>query len=146
MNSRKRRRNAFVLALLIGGAGSVGLVALALRNNVVYFYSPSDVVSRNPGANTAIRIGGLVKRGSVIATGGEIRFTVTDGAHDLPVIFHGLPPALFAEGQGVVATGRLNATGVLVADQVLAKHDERYMPPDVTRALKRSGHWQENGR
>ena len=87
------------------------------------------------------RLGGLVAEGSVTRTGGEVRFSVTDGGASLPVVFAGIPPDLFREGQGVVVEGRLH-DGVFVADQVLAKHDEKYMPPEVADALKQSGQWQ----
>jgi cytochrome c-type biogenesis protein CcmE len=143
MNVRKRRRIAFVAALLIGGVGAAGLTVAALQDNVLYFHSPSDVAMKHVGPDVAFRIGGLVKSGSVVKTGGEIRFAVTDGKADVPVVFKGMPPALFAEGQGVVAAGRLNRSGLFVADQVLARHDEKYMPPEVVDALKRSGRWKE---
>jgi cytochrome c-type biogenesis protein CcmE len=146
MTLRKRRRIAFVVALLVGGAGAAGLTVAALRDSVLYYYSPGDVVEKRIAPEKAFRIGGLVKKGSVVRVGGALRFAVTDGKTDVPVFFAGLAPALFAEGRGVVATGRLNGAGVFVADQVLARHDERYMPPQAADALKRSGRWKESER
>ncbi len=146
MNARKRRRLAFVTAILLGGAGAAALVVAALKDNVLYFYSPSDVYAKHVTAGIAFRIGGLVEKHSVRkGRGTEIRFTVTDGQKDVPVDFKGVLPALFREGQGVVAAGRLNSSGLFEADQVLAKHDEKYMPPEVVDALKRSGHWKGGG-
>jgi cytochrome c-type biogenesis protein CcmE len=144
MNARKRRRLYFVLALLIGGAGAAALVISALRDNVLYFYGPSDVYVRHVQPGVAFRIGGLVAKNSVRhGAGTAIRFVVTDGKSSVPVVFDGDVPALFREGQGVVAMGRLDGTGTFRADQVLAKHDEKYMPPEVVDALKRSGRWKE---
>ena len=134
-----------MIAVAISGLATAGLAAVAMKNGVVYFYSPADIAAGKAGADRAIRIGGLVKPGSVVKENGEIRFIVTDGTHDVPTVFYGLPPALFAEGQGTVATGRLNDKGTFLADQVLAKHDERYMPPEVSEALKKSGRWGEGG-
>ncbi|MDE2133593.1 MAG: cytochrome c maturation protein CcmE [Alphaproteobacteria bacterium] len=146
MNARKRRRLAFVTAILLGGAGAAALVVAALKDNVLYFYSPSDVYAKHVAAGVAFRIGGLVEKHSVHkGRGTEIRFAVTDGQKDVPVDFKGVLPALFREGQGVVAAGRLNSSGLFEADQVLAKHDEKYMPPEVVDALKRSGHWKGGG-
>lgn len=139
MTARKRRRLAFVFALLVSGGAAAGLGIVALQDNVLYFYSPSDVAARRAPASGAFRVGGLVVKGSVTKAGGMLRFTVTDGAASLPVVYRGLPPSLFAEGQGVVAAGRLQGGG-FVADQLLARHDETYTPPEVTDALRRAGH------
>ncbi|MGA7675171.1 MAG: cytochrome c maturation protein CcmE [Rhizomicrobium sp.] len=144
MNARKRRRLAFVLALLAGGAGAAVLMVAALKDNVLYFYSPSDVFAKHVAPGVAFRIGGLVEKHSVRkAQGTQIHFIVTDGHAQVPVEFNGVLPALFREGQGVVAMGSLSPSGTFEADQVLAKHDEKYMPPEVVDALKRSGHWKE---
>lgn len=144
MNARKRRRLYFVFALLIGGAGAAALVISALRDNVLYFYSPSDIYAKHVAAGVAFRIGGLVAKKSVRhGPGTETRFVVTDGKMSVPVTFDGDLPALFREGQGVVAMGRLDGAGTFEANQVLAKHDEKYMPPEVVDALKRSGRWKE---
>jgi cytochrome c-type biogenesis protein CcmE len=142
--TRKQRR-----LILIGGsvgvlAIAVGLVLNALSGSIVFFNSPTDVAEKKLSPGTRIRIGGLVKPGSVQR--GEnlrIRFDVTDGNHDVPVHFQGIVPDLFREGQGVVAEGKIETGGTLDADTVLAKHDERYMPKEVVDALKKSGRWQE---
>lgn len=146
MNIRKRRRLYFVLSLLLGGAAAAGLAIAALQDNVLYFYSPSDVYAKHVTPGVAFRIGGLVEAKSVKkGPGPAIRFVVTDGRAAVPVTYTGDLPALFREGQGVVAIGRLAGGGTFEASQVLAKHDEKYMPPEVVDALKRSGRWKENG-
>jgi cytochrome c-type biogenesis protein CcmE len=142
--TRKQRR-----LTLIGGSGAVlavavGLVLYALSGSIVFFNSPTDIVEKHPGPNIRIRLGGLVKQGSVVhGTDLRIRFDVTDGKSDIPVQFQGVVPDLFREGQGVVAEGTLASNGTFNADTVLAKHDERYMPKEVVDALKKSGRWQE---
>ena len=147
MTLRQRRRFYFVLSLLIAGAGATGLALFALQDNVLYFYSPSDVYAKHVAPGVAFRIGGLVARHSVQKGPGPlVRFVVSDGKASIPVTFRGDLPALFAEGGGVVAIGSLAPSGVFEANQVLAKHDEKYMPPEVVDALKRSGRWQETGR
>lgn len=144
MNARKRRRLYFVFALVAGAAGAAGLAIGALRDNVLYFYSPSDVLAKHVRPGVAFRIGGLVDTNSVRRGPGTLlHFVVEDGRNSIPVVFSGDVPALFREGQGVVAIGKLEANGTFAADQVLAKHDEKYMSPEVADALKRSGRWQE---
>ena len=146
MNARKRRRLYFVVSLLVGGAGAAGLAIAALQDNVLYFYSPTDVYVKHVAPGVAFRIGGLVQNKSVRhGPDAELDFVVTDGARHVPVVFRGDVPALFREGQGVVAIGTLDSAGRFEASQVLAKHDEKYMPPEVVDALKRSGRWQEKG-
>ena len=121
-----------------------GAVVYGLGNNVLYFYSPSDIAAKHVEPGVAFRIGGLGEKASVRhGAGADVRFVVTDGARAVPVDFEGVLPALFREGQGVVATGALNATGTFNATEVLAKHDEKYMPPELVAALKRSGRWKE---
>ncbi len=142
--TRKQRR-----MILIGGslgvlAIAVGLVLSALKDSIVFFNSPTDVAEKHLSPGARIRIGGLVETGSVQR--GEdlrIKFKVTDGAHDIAVRYQGIVPDLFREGQGVVAEGKLEPDGSFVADTVLAKHDERYMPKEVVDALKKSGRWKE---
>lgn len=110
----------------------------------MFFQSPTEVTHQQLAAGSRIRIGGLVKPGSIERGDNlHIRFEVTDGKTDLPVRYQGIMPDLFREGQGVVAEGKLDANGAFVADTVLAKHDERYMPKEVVDALKKSGRWQE---
>ena len=145
--TRKRRR-LFALALglsLLGGA--TALVLAAFNDNLVFFYSPSDVAEKAIGPGLRIRIGGLVEPQSLVrqADGHAVGFRVSDGRKDLSVVYDGVLPDLFREGQGVVAEGRLRPDGVFAATSVLAKHDEKYMPPEVADALKRSGRWQEGG-
>jgi cytochrome c-type biogenesis protein CcmE len=142
--TRKRRR-----LVLIGGALGVLAVAVALmlnalRDSIVFFNSPSDVAEKHIAAGTRIRIGGLVKPGSV-ARGDNLKisFGVTDGDCDIAVAYQGVLPDLFREGQGVVAEGALDSAGKFNADTILAKHDETYMPKEVADALKKSGHWKD---
>lgn len=146
MNAKKRRRLYFALALLAAGGVLAATIVYELGNNVLYFYSPSDISAKHVAPGVAFRIGGLVEKDSVHhGPGADVRFVVTDGARAVPVEFAGVLPALFREGQGVVATGALDGKGVFDATEVLAKHDEKYMPPEVVAALKRQGRWQEGG-
>jgi cytochrome c-type biogenesis protein CcmE len=144
--TRKKRR-AFLIAggLVMMGIASA-LVLSALRTQVTFFMSPSDVLKNQPKPGTRFRLGGLVEAGTFHkGTGTTSTFKLTDGSQSLPVAYSGILPDLFKEGQGAVAEGRLEADGVFAADTVLAKHDEKYMPPEVAAALKKSGHWQEQG-
>jgi cytochrome c-type biogenesis protein CcmE len=146
MSPKKRRRLYFAIALVFAGAAGAALVVRALQDNVLYFYSPSDIAEKHVPSDVAFRVGGLVEKGSVVQKPGqEVRFFVTDGRRRVPVEYRGALPDLFREGQGVVASGALSAGGVFRASEILAKHDERYMPPEVVRALKRSGRWKEAG-
>jgi cytochrome c-type biogenesis protein CcmE len=122
---------------------AVGLIMFALEDSIVFFYSPSDVAEKNIRPGQRIRLGGLVAEGSVKR--GEnttVSFSVTDTAKTIPVTFTGVLPDLFREGQGVVTEGKLRGDGVFVADNVLAKHDENYMPPEVAEALRKQGVWR----
>ena len=146
MSPKKQRRLAFAVALLVAGIAGAALVVVALRDNVLFFYSPSDLVSNPVAPGQAFRIGGLVETGSVVRDQGlDVSFKVTDGKASVPVRYTGALPDLFREGQGVVALGSREADGVFTAREVLAKHDEKYMPPEVVDALKRSGHWEGGG-
>jgi cytochrome c-type biogenesis protein CcmE len=146
MNARKKRRLAFAIALVVAGGGAAALVLTALNDNVRYFYSPSDVTAKHIASGIVFRVGGLVQSGSVKhGAGASISFVVTDRRKNLPVVYDGILPALFREGQGVIAIGSLTKEGVFSASEILAKHDERYMQPEVVDALKRSGHWKEGG-
>ena len=142
--TRKQRRLALIGTSLAVLAIAAALVLSALRESIVFFNSPTDVAEKHLAPGTRMRIGGLVKPGS-IERGDNllVRFAVTDGKTDLAVRYQGIVPDLFREGQGVVAEGKLDTGGVFAADTVLAKHDERYMPREVVDALKKSGHWQE---
>ena len=139
----KRKR----LWLLVGSLGVLGaaaaLVLTALNDSLVFFYSPSQVAEKSIAPERRFRLGGLVEQGSVKKNGQEVRFAVTDLQKTVPVVYRGLLPDLFREGQGVIAEGTLGSDGTFTAREVLAKHDENYMPPEVAKALKESGRWQE---
>ena len=142
--SRKRRR---LLALVVGlgllGAAAA-LVLFAFSDNLVFFYSPSELAAKGIVPGRRVRIGGMVEKASLVheADGRSVEFRVTDGKTDIAVTYGGALPDLFREGQGVVVEGALAAKGGFRAADVLAKHDERYMPPEVAAALKKEGHWQ----
>lgn len=139
--TRKQRRIAAVCIVLLGAGVAVGLSLYALRDNVTFFYSPSDILNENPKVtdrSKAFRLGGLVKQGSITREGMNINFTVTDNKNEIIVHYTGVPPDLFKEGQGVVATGKLEADNSFTATNLLAKHDEKYMPPEVARALQKT--------
>jgi cytochrome c-type biogenesis protein CcmE len=142
--TRRQRRFSLIGAALGVLALAVGLVLSALKESIVFFNSPTELVEKHIKPGTRMRIGGLVKEGSI--SRGEslaVRFEVTDGKRSVPVAYQGLLPDLFREGQGVVAEGALDPGGVFRADSVLAKHDERYMPKEVADALKKQGHWKD---
>ena len=142
--TRKQRRLVLIGASLGVLTVAAALVLSALRDSIVFFNSPTDVAEKHISPGTRMRIGGLVKPGS-IERGDNllVRFAVTDGKTDIRVHYNGIVPDLFREGQGVVAEGKLEFDKTLAADTVLAKHDERYMPREVVEALKKSGRWQE---
>ena len=143
MRLRKRQRLALVLTALVLTGSATGLVLAALQDKVAFFVSPSDLEARHVAPGRQLRLGGLVAQGSVKHDPqGMVRFALTDGAHSVEVSYHGILPDLFREGQGIVTEGRLETDGQFVASEVLAKHDERYMPKEVADALKKSGHWQ----
>src|SRR5215813_6329755 len=142
--TRKQRRLILIGASLSVLAVAVALVLGALRDSIVFFNSPTDLAEKRIMPGTRMRIGGLVKPGSIERGDNlQVRFAVTDGKADVTVQYQGIVPDLFREGQGVVAEGKLEAGGAFVADTMLAKHDERYMPREVVDALKKSGRWQE---
>ena len=123
----------------------MGLVLFAMRDSIVFFYSPSEVADMRIAPGQRFRLGGLVEAGSVVrGEGTSVRFVITDQAKTLPVTYVGVLPDLFREGQGVVAEGVLEPDGVFHADNVLAKHDENYMPPEVAKKLKAQGVWRGN--
>lgn len=140
--ARKRRRLWIVVIAMALLTVAAGLILTAFRDSIVFFYTPSELAEKHVPAGRAMRIGGLVEDGSVARSGDVIRFRVTDMRSALPVIYKGILPDLFREGQGVVAEGTLDNDGVFQARQVLAKHDENYMPPEVAEALKKSGEWR----
>lgn len=139
---RKHKRLSFVaLGLCLLGI-TAALVLTAFEDNIVFFHSPSDVATGKVGEDRRFRIGGLVEDGSVDRSGNPtVVFSVTDTKNTVQIAYTGILPDLFREGQGIVAEGRL-VNGTFRADEVLAKHDETYMPPEVAEALKAAGHWQ----
>jgi cytochrome c-type biogenesis protein CcmE len=145
--TRKQRRAALIgLAVAVLGL-AVFLVVYALRDTIVFFHTPKEVVEKQVPAGKRIRLGGLVAAGTLKrGTGLNVEFAITDTAKTIPVSYTGILPDLFREGQGVVAEGKLDAAGRFQADYVLAKHDENYMPPEVAKALKEQGLWQHTGK
>jgi cytochrome c-type biogenesis protein CcmE len=141
----KQTRMAAIGAGLAFLLVAAGLALSALEDNIVFFRSPSELVENPATPGQVLRVGGLVKQGSVDREGLETEFLVTDLAQEVKVYYSGMLPDLFREGQGVVAEGRFNERGLFVADTVLAKHDETYMPPEVADALKKSGKWTGDG-
>ena len=141
--TRKQRRLTLIGAALATFGVAVGLVMFALNSNIVYFLGPTELAQKAIAPGTRLRIGGLVKEGSVVRSpGSAISFAITDKVSDVAVSYTGLVPDLFREGQGVIAEGILQAGNRFAADSVLAKHDETYMPRDVADALKKQGVWK----
>ena len=144
--TRKKRRLVLIGSALTVLALAVALVLVALKDAIVFFNSPTDVAEKHIATGSRIRLGGLVKEGSVERGDNlQVRFEVTDGKNSIRVAYQGLLPDLFREGQGVVTEGTLEGSGLFKADSVLAKHDEKYMPKEVADALKKQGHWKEDG-
>jgi cytochrome c-type biogenesis protein CcmE len=144
--TRKGRRLTLIGVALCIVAFAAGLALYALRDSIVFFYGPSELAQKDVRAGARLRIGGLVKAGSLVKSDNEkISFVITDNVRDVAVTYQGQVPDLFREGQGVVAEGVLEAPGKFRADTILAKHDERYMPREVVDALKKQGRWQESG-
>jgi cytochrome c-type biogenesis protein CcmE len=145
--TRKQRRALFILLPLSVLALAVLLVAVALRDTIVFFLTPKEVVEKSIPAGKRIRLGGLVVEGSLNRGAGmQVEFAITDRAKTIFVSYTGILPDLFREGQGVVAEGKLDGAGHFLADVVLAKHDENYMPPEVAKALKAQGVWKDPGK
>ena len=146
--TRKRRRLVMVLACMAGLGSATALTLNAFRDNLVFFMTPADLAEKAPGPDQTIRLGGIVQAGSLHrgrSADGEptAQFEVTDGKAAVAVSYTGILPDLFREGQGVVALGTLSPAGGFVAQEVLAKHDEKYMPKDVAEALKKRGYWKQ---
>lgn len=142
--TRKQRRATFIGLAVSILAVAVFLVLFALRDTIVFFHTPKDVVEKQIPAGKRIRLGGLVAEGSLKRGEGlTVTFAITDTAKAIPVSYTGILPDLFREGQGVVAEGKLDPAGRFHADTVLAKHDENYMPPEVAKALKEQGVWND---
>jgi cytochrome c-type biogenesis protein CcmE len=144
--TRKQRRSVFIFA----GMATLGIAAFlvlnALQDSIVFFYSPSDVETKQIEPGRRIRVGGLVAQGSVAKSGAtQVSFDISDGAKTIKVNYSGLLPDLFREGQGIIAEGKIDSPGRFTADSVLAKHDETYMPREVADALKKQGVWKGEG-
>ena len=137
MHPVRRQRLFIVLFIVVGASAAAGLIFYALSENLNLFYSPSQIAENQAPVNKRVRAGGMVREGSVVREPDslKINFVVTDYAHDVPVSYEGILPDMFEEGQGVVVTGKLSESGTMVAEEVLAKHDETYMPPEVQQAL-----------
>ena len=140
----RKSKRSMVIGLGLGGlALAVGLTLYALNDTIVFFYSPSEVAEKSIAPGQRFRLGGLVEQGSVVkGADARVDFAITDTAKSVKVTYQGVLPDLFREGEGVVTEGRLDAAGIFVADSVLAKHDEKYMPPEVADALKKQGVWR----
>jgi cytochrome c-type biogenesis protein CcmE len=140
---RKYKRLTFVVVAMALVGVATGLVLYALGDGVSLFHSPTDIVTKAPDPNQSLRLGGLVEEGSVERAEGSssVHFRVTDLENSVNVVYEGLLPDLFREGQGIVTTGKV-VNGTFIAEEVLAKHDENYMPPEAVDALKKSGQWQ----
>ncbi len=134
----RHKRVALILACVALLGGAIALVLNAFQSNLVFFLTPSQIVAKEAPLDRTFRLGGLVEKGSVQRDGVQVQFRVTDTFRTVPVRFEGILPDLFKEGKGVVAQGKLGADGVFVAKEVLAKHDENYMPPEAAEALKRA--------
>jgi cytochrome c-type biogenesis protein CcmE len=137
-----RRKRLYVVLAIVGGvAASVSLAVTASRQNIMYYYDPTQVATGQAPAAKRFRVGGMVVKGSVVRQPGDlkVRFVLTDFAHQVPVEYTGVLPDLFREGQGIIAHGTVGPDGAFVADEVLAKHDEKYMPPEVAASLKQKG-------
>jgi len=148
VNPIRKKRLTIIIAILLGVAATVGLGLYAMQQNINLFYTPTQIAAGEAPENVRLRAGGLVKVGSVHRDSDtlDVDFVVTDGDADVTIRYGGILPDLFREGQGIVALGRLNDSGVLIAEQVLAKHDENYMPPEVSSALEKTGmlkHYEE---
>ncbi|HXF44983.1 MAG TPA: cytochrome c maturation protein CcmE [Burkholderiaceae bacterium] len=142
MKPRHKRMILIAASLAVLGVATA-LILQAFRDNLVFFFSPSDVVANKAPRERPFRIGGMVETGSVKRDGVTVSFKVTDTAHTIPVVYRGILPDLFREGKGVVAQGKLGADGVFHASEVLAKHDENYMPPEAAHALEQAAKAQK---
>jgi cytochrome c-type biogenesis protein CcmE len=140
---RRHRRIAFIVIGLASLALAAYLAANAFRNNLVFFFSPTQVAAKEAPVDRTFRIGGLVQEGTLKREGLNVQFTVTDTAASVPVVYNGILPDLFKEGRGCVAQGKISSDGVFHAEQVLAKHDENYMPPEAGAALDKAKHARE---
>ncbi len=143
---QKHQRLIFILIGLICLAVATGLILKNFQDNLVFYYSPSDLGQKHVPQNKMIRVGGLIKEKSFhkLDDGLTNEFIITDLQNDITVRYKGLLPPMFREGQGTVAKGTLSSDGAFIAEQLLTKHDEKYMPREVTESLRKSGQWREN--
>ncbi len=139
----RRKRLLLVIGILVGVGASVALAVMASRENIMFYFDPTQIAAGKAPADKRFRVGGMVVKGSVQKSASQdhpgeidVRFVLSDFAHDVPVKYSGILPDLFREGQGIIAHGQLDKSGTFVADEVLAKHDEKYMPPEVAASLK----------
>jgi cytochrome c-type biogenesis protein CcmE len=148
MRLRKKQRLVLIVVSLALLGGAAGLVLGALSDSVAFFATPSDIASGEVNPGKRFRLGGLVVPGSIErgSEDGTVHFSLTDRQSEVPVSYRGLLPDLFREGQGIVAEGRVGADGTFLASEVLAKHDENYMPPEAAEALERAGVWQHGAK
>ena len=144
MNNKTKQRLSFFLASVIAFIIIGKFIYESLSKNTVYFFSPSELYMSTELPNGLIRIGGMVKKGSLIKEGNKYSFIITDFKNDISVNYIGIKPNLFEEGQGAVVEGKLSTRNNLMASKILAKHDENYMPKEVADALKKSGDWNKN--
>ncbi|MFD1197627.1 cytochrome c maturation protein CcmE [Brucella gallinifaecis] len=142
VSRRKRKRLMLIAGALVVLSVAVGLMLMAFNQDIRFFRTPADLTAQEMTSGARFRLGGLVEEGSVVREGSEIRFTVTDTIKTVKVVFEGIVPDLFREGQGVVAEGRFEPDGIFRADNVLAKHDENYVPKDLADSLKKKGVWE----
>ena len=142
--TRKQRRLSFLVLILTTLGLATALVLIALEDKIIFFYSPSDISKKNVPPDRLFRIGGLVKKNSIQRSGDGIttHFSLTDLSKTVSVKYRGILPDLFREEQGIVAKGKLNEEGVFLAEEILAKHDEKYMPPEVADSLRKTGLWK----
>ena len=140
---RRHRRITFIVVGLAALGLAAYLAASAFRNNLVFFFSPTQVAAKEAPVGRTFRIGGLVQEGTLRRDGLNVQFTVTDTAASIPVVYNGILPDLFNEGRGCVAQGKIGTDGVFHAEQVLAKHDENYMPPEAGQAVDKAKHARE---
>ncbi len=140
INKKHKKRLILIFVMLIGISAAVALAVTAFRENMLYFFSPSQVMAGEAPTTRSIRLGGMVTKGSVQRASDSllIKFSITDYKHTIPVEYTGILPDLFREGQGIIAIGKLHTNGTFLADEVLAKHDETYMPPEVADALEKA--------
>jgi cytochrome c-type biogenesis protein CcmE len=141
MNPKRRKLLLIVISLVLGVGTATGLALKAFQENLLYFYSPTQIMNNEAPSNRNFRIGGLVVAGTVKRNTDDLNvlFTLTDTMNNVTVTYDGILPDLFREGQGIVANGAINNEGIFVANEVLAKHDENYMPPEVAEALSKAG-------